>query len=112
MPARESFNFFAWILIQVSALAEYIALDKPEPASNVVRRVFGHVELLGAQLELGPIVPELRPHSRYRQIVEPPCRIVYRHDKKPGKLYILGVMRGEKLFQKRLIPRRDRSTAK
>jgi len=96
----------------LNALAEYIALDKPEPASDLVRRVFAHVELLGTQPELGPVLPELRPNSRYRQIVEPPCRIFYRHDKKAGKLYILGVMRGEKLFQKRLIGRRDKSTAR
>lgn len=63
------------------------------------RRVFAHVELLSTQSELGPAIPELRPNSRYRQIVEPPCRIFYRHDKKAGKLYILGVTRGEKLFR-------------
>ena len=96
----------------LEALAEYIALDKPEAASDMVRRVFAHVELLGAQPKLGPDIPELRPNSRYRQLVEPPCRIFYRHDIKAGKLYILGVMRGEKLFQKRLIQRRDRPTGK
>lgn len=99
-------------LEDINALAEYIALDKPEAASDLVRRVFAHVELLGAQPELGPAIPELRPNSRYRQIVEPPCRIFYRHDKQAGRLYILGVMRGEKLFQKRLIQRRDTSTGK
>jgi len=99
-------------LEELDALAEYIALDKPEPASELVRRVFAHVELLSTHPELGPIIPELRPNSRYRQIVEPPCRIFYRHDKKAGKLYILGVMRGEKLFQKRLLRHRDKSTGK
>jgi toxin ParE1/3/4 len=99
-------------LENLNALAECIALDKPEPASDLVRRVFAHVELLTAQPELGSVIPELRPNSRYRQIVEPPCRVFYRHDKKAGKLYILGVVRGEKLFQKRLIQRRDRPTAK
>ena len=99
-------------LEDLDALAEYIALDKPEPASDLVRRVFAHVELLGAQPELGPTIPELRPYSRYRQIVEPSCRIFYRHDKKSGKLDILGVMRGEKVFQKRLLRRRDRPTGR
>jgi toxin ParE1/3/4 len=96
-------------LEDLNALAEYIALDIPEPASELVRRVFAHVERLATQPESGRRIPELRPNSRYRQIVEPPCRIFYRHDKKAGKLYILGVMRGEKLFQKSLIQRRDRS---
>ncbi|MGA2656072.1 MAG: type II toxin-antitoxin system RelE/ParE family toxin [Verrucomicrobiota bacterium] len=95
-------------LADIDALADYIALDKPGAASNLVRRVFSHVELLAEHPELGPTVPELRPASRYRQLVEPPCRVFYRHDKVTGKLFILGVMRGEKLFQKRLLQRRDR----
>jgi plasmid stabilization system protein ParE len=99
-------------LEDLNALAEYIALDKPEPAASLVRRVFARVELLGSQPELGPRIPELRPNSRYRQLVEPPCRIFYRHDKKAGKLYILGVMRGERLFQKRLIRTRDKASSK
>ena len=99
-------------LEELNALAEYIALDKPQAASDLVRRVFAHVELLDAQPELGPVIPELRPSSRYRQLVESPCRIFYRYDKKTGRLFILGVMRGEKLFQQRLIQRRDRATEK
>ncbi|HXP60338.1 MAG TPA: type II toxin-antitoxin system RelE/ParE family toxin [Dongiaceae bacterium] len=95
-------------LDELEALADYIALDKPGAASSLVGRVFSHVELLAEHPELGPAVPELRPSSRYRQLVEPPCRIFYRHDKATGKLYILGVMRGEKLFHKRLLQRRDR----
>jgi toxin ParE1/3/4 len=97
-------------LDDLNALAEYIALDKPDAASDLVRRVFLHVELLQAQPDLDPVIPELRPNSPYRQIVESPCRIFYRHDKKLGKLYVLGLMRGEKLFQKRLIQRRAKST--
>jgi plasmid stabilization system protein ParE len=95
-------------LNDLDALADYIALDKPGAASDLVRRFFSHVELLAGHPEMGPTVPELRPSSRYRQLVEPPCRIFYRHDKAAGKLHILGVMRGEKLFQKRLLQRRDR----
>jgi plasmid stabilization system protein ParE len=95
-------------LDDLDALADYIALDKPGAASNLVRRVFSHADLLAEHPEMGPAVPELRPSSRYRQLVEPPCRLFYRHDKATGRLYILGVMRGEKLFQKRLLQRRDR----
>jgi len=99
-------------LEDLNALAEYIALDKPEPASDLLRRVFARVGLLSAQPELGKAVPDLRPNSRYRQIAEPSCRIFYRHAKKAGKLYILGVMRGEKLFNKHLIQRRERLSVK
>ena len=99
-------------LEDLNALAEYMALDKPQPASDLVRCVFAHIELLSAQPGLGPVVPELRPNSRYRQIVEAPCRIFYRHEKKARRLYILGVIRGERLYQKRLIQQRDKQTGK
>jgi toxin ParE1/3/4 len=74
------------VLNDIDALAEYLALDKPEAASDLVRRTFSRVQLLAKQPELGPVIPELRPNSRYRQLVEPPCRIFYRHDKAAGKL--------------------------
>jgi len=99
-------------LEDLNALAEYIALDNPEASSGLVRRVFAHVELLSAQPELGPVIPELLPHSRYRQLIEPPCRVFYRHDDRSRNVYILGVVRGERLFQKRLIQRRDKLSHK
>src|SRR5439155_24994794 len=96
-------------LEDLNSIAEYIALDKPDAATNLVQRVFRHVEMLAQHPELGPRVPELRPASRYRQIVEDPCRVFYRHEKAGGKVFILGVMRGEKLFQRRLLRRRDKT---
>ena len=77
-------------LNDLEALAEYIALDKPDAASRLVQRVFARVEMLAAHPELGPAIPELLPNSRYRQMVESPCRVFYRYDKVIGQLYILG----------------------
>jgi len=93
----------------LNSIAEYIALDKVDAASHLVQRVFEHVEMLAQHPELGPRIPELRPASRYRQLVEDPCRVFYRHEKATGKVFILGVMRGEKLFQRRLLRRRDKN---
>ncbi len=86
-------------LNDLDAIADYIALDKPDAATRLVQRVFERIQLLIEQPEIGPRIPELRPGSRYRQLVEPPCRIFYRHDKAARKIYIVGVMRGERLFQ-------------
>jgi plasmid stabilization system protein ParE len=97
-------------LEDLDALDDYIAMDKPEAASNLVRRVFSRVGVLADQPELGSVIPELRPDLRHRQLVVPPCRIFYRHNGTTHKLYLLGVMRGEKLFQKRLLRRRDQTT--
>ncbi len=94
-------------LSDLDTIADYIALDKPDAASRLVQRVFGHVDLLITHPELGSRIPELKPRSRYRQIVEAPCRIFYRHDSKRKKVFILGVMRGERQFKKSKLVTRD-----
>ena len=94
-------------LNDLDVIADYIALDKPQVASDLVSRVFSHVDKLAEYPELGPVIPELRANFRYRQLVETPCRVFYRFDKSTEKIYILGVMRGEKLFQQRLLQGRD-----
>jgi plasmid stabilization system protein ParE len=96
-------------LSDLDAIADFIALDKPDAAFGLVHKVFSHVEMLAENPELGPCIPELRPSSRYRQLVESPCRVFYRHAKGIGTVYILGVMRGERLFQRRLLQRRDKT---
>ena len=96
-------------LNDLDALADYIALDKPDAAARLVQRVFLRVEKLAEHPELGSRIAELPRGVPCRQLVEPPCRIFYRHDKGAEKLYILGVVRGEKLFQKRLLRERDKS---
>lgn len=96
-------------LSDLDAIADYIALDKPDAASRLVQRVFGHVDLLITHPELGSRIPELRPRSRYRQIVEAPCRVFYRHDLKRKKIFILGVMRGERQFKKSKLIAREKT---
>jgi len=94
------------------AIADYIALDKPQAAKELVQRVFQHVEQLTRQPESGSVPRELK-RSRYRQIIrppgsrEPPCRIFYRYDGK--RVYVLYVMRGEmRLRKSRLVTRKGR----
>lgn len=90
-------------LSDLDAIADYIALEDPAAASELVRRVFGHVEQLAQHPESGSRPSELK-RSRYRQIVEPPCRVFYRHD--GNKVFILHVMRSERLLRKgRLVAR-------
>jgi toxin ParE1/3/4 len=90
-------------LAQLSDIAGYIALDKPAAASALVKRVFDHVSKLASHPKSGPRIPELLPASRYRQIVETPCRVFYRYDREADICYILSVIRGERLFQKNLL---------
>ncbi len=92
-------------LSDLDAIADYIALDKPEAARQLVRRVFQLVEQLIAQPDSGSRPPELR-RSRYRQIVEAPCRIFYRSDGE--RVFILYLMRGEMRVRKSQLRRRDK----
>ena len=84
-------------LADLDAIADYIALENPAAASELVKRIFGHVEQLTDHPESGSRPKELA-RSRYRQIVEPPCRVFYRYDGQ--KVFILHVMRSERLLRK------------
>jgi len=91
-------------LNDLDAIADYFALDKPEAARELVQRLFAHVEQLSTHPASGSKPVEL-PGSRYRQLVESPCRVIYRHDGKT--LYVLYVIRGERRLTKAAIKRRD-----
>jgi len=84
-------------LSDLDAIADYIALDNPAAASELVKRIFRHVEQLVDHPESGSRPQELK-RSRYRQIVETPCRVFYRHD--GDRVFILHVMRFERLLRK------------
>lgn len=74
----------------LDAIADYIALEDPDAARELVRRVLHHVGQLANHPRSGPKPRELSG-GRYRQIVEPPCRVLYREDS--TRVYILYVMR-------------------
>lgn len=90
-------------LSDLDAIADYIALENPIAASEIVKRIFGHIEQLADHPESGSRPQELG-RSRYRQIVEPPCRVFYRYD--GHKVFILHVMRSERLLRKRQLASR------
>ena len=92
-------------LSDLEAIADYIALDKPEAAQGLVQRVFKHIDQLIDQPESGSRPKELRG-SAYRQIVESPCRIFYRFDGR--RVFILHVMRGEMRLRKSKLADRDK----
>lgn len=92
-------------LNDLDAIADYIALENPEAAKQLVQRVFKHVEQLADHPRSGSKPKELKGW-RYRQIVEPPCRVFYRRD--GDRVYILNVMRGERLLRPRILRTRSR----
>lgn len=84
-------------LSDLDAIADYIALEDRTAAAELVRRIVTHVEMLVDHPQSGSKPQELK-RSRYRQIVDPPCRVFYRYDGQ--KVFILHVMRSERLLRK------------
>jgi toxin ParE1/3/4 len=80
-------------LRELDEIADYIALDNPAAASDLVRRVFQHVGQLANHPESNSRPPELK-NSRCRRIVEPPCRAFYRLG--GSNVVVLYVMRSER----------------
>ncbi|MGD9661124.1 MAG: type II toxin-antitoxin system RelE/ParE family toxin [Porticoccaceae bacterium] len=87
-------------LDQLDDIAEYIALDNPVAAGELVAKVFKKVDHLEQFPNSGREPPEL-PDSIYREVVCTPCRIFYRRE---GKyVLILHVMRDEMKLKKFLL---------
>lgn len=93
----------------LDSIADYIALDDPQAARRLIQRVFHHVEQLARHPQSGSQPQELKGW-RYRQIVEPPCRVFYRYE--GGHVYILYVMRAEKSLSKGRLASRDKRRRK
>lgn len=94
-------------LSDLDAIADYIALENPAAAAELVKRIVGHVEQLAEHPERGSRPQELK-RSRYRQIIEPPCRVFYRYD--GHRVFILHVMRSERLLRKGQLSSRSRQS--
>jgi len=92
-------------LADLDAIADYIAIEDRAAAEGLVRRFFERVGRLAEFPDSGSRPQELR-RSRYRQIVEPPCRVFYRHD--GTTVFILHVMRSERPLRRAKLTRRAR----
>jgi plasmid stabilization system protein ParE len=90
-------------LNDLDAIADYIALQDAAAARNFVQAVFRHVDHLRQHPRLGSYPAELT-NKRYRQIVEPPCRIFYRQDR--PRVFIVHVMRSERLLRRASLTQR------
>lgn len=84
-------------LQDLEAIADYISLDKPDAAKRLVHHVFERVGQLADFPNSGSVPAELKG-TPYRHPVIPPVRIFYRTRTK--LIYIVCVMRGEKLFRR------------
>ena len=87
-------------LSDLDSIAEYIALDKPSAAINLVQKAFSSTEKLEQFPEYGRKPPEFK-ESRYLELIVNPCRVFYRIE--GDKVYILHVLRSERELRKYLL---------
>jgi len=90
-------------LTDLNEIAEYIALDKPTAANNLVQRILKKTERLEDSPNSGRKPPELKK-SRYKEIIVNPCRIFYRID--GSNIVILYIMRSERKLRRFLLNER------
>jgi plasmid stabilization system protein ParE len=64
-------------LAQLQETAAYIALENPEAATRLVRRVLASTDRLERFPRSGRRLPEF-PAFPHRELVVPPCRVIYR----------------------------------
>lgn len=83
-------------LDDLSQIADYIALDDPQAARRLVRRVFAKAALLQDFPEIGPIPRDL-PNTRYRHLVIKPLRLFYRIE--DATIFVIYIMRSERLLK-------------
>lgn len=84
-------------IADLDAIIDYIKLENPIAAAQLAKRIISHVALLEDFPESGAQPIELGKQTRYRYIVETPCRVFYRFD--AGQVYILHVMLFERLLK-------------
>ena len=80
---------------ELDEIADYISLDNPTAAKNVVRKAFDRVDHLADHPKSGKGLEEFEA-TVYREIVMPPCRIFYRLADEI--VYIICVIREEQLL--------------
>jgi toxin ParE1/3/4 len=76
--------------------AYYAGEGVPDVGKRLVADIMNTVERLGAHPQSGRVVPEFHV-EHLREIIYPPFRIVYRHDK--TKVRIVRIWRSERLLK-------------
>jgi plasmid stabilization system protein ParE len=77
VPSLVALRWTEHAVIQLAALAEFISLDSPVYAEQVIDRVVARLEQARRHPGSGRMVPEFG-RADVRELVEPPYRLVYR----------------------------------
>ncbi len=93
-------------IADLEAITDFISLDNPAAAARLVADILRHVRLLADHPRAGRRPPELGRSSRYREIIEPPCRVFCRVE--PARIVVLHVMRSERVLRPRRLREKQR----
>ena len=80
---------------RASAIAEYIAQDKPSAAEKWINTVFSRVEQLKSSPNIGRVVPEIR-NDQFRELIYGNYRIIYRIER--TQISILTIRHGRQIL--------------
>jgi toxin ParE1/3/4 len=80
-------------LLELDEIADYIALDKPNSAKNLIKNIFSRIKQLEQFPQLGKKPIEIAD-LQYLEIVINPCRIFYRYQE--NEVYIVHIMCSER----------------
>ena len=84
-------------VLDLDAIADYIALENPSAAKKVVKEVFKSISGLKQFPGMGHLIPELEDFPTYQEFVVPPCRVMYKIV--DDHIFVLHVIRSEQLFR-------------
>ena len=87
-------------LSELSLIAQYISLDKPSAAKQLIKKILDATKQLELFPESGRTPSEIN-HLNYLEIIIKPCRIFYRID--GNKVYIVYIMRSEQDLKRYLL---------
>ena len=82
-------------LENLDEIADYIALENPDAAKKLMRKVFSEAEVL-SEFPLSGNVPSELEGTPYRRIVVPPVNVYYRAEGE--KMVMIHARRGERYF--------------
>ncbi|MFK8013407.1 MAG: type II toxin-antitoxin system RelE/ParE family toxin [Marinicellaceae bacterium] len=87
-------------LLDLTEIAEYIALDKVSAANKLVKDVINKTDRLVDFPESGRTLTEF-DDDKYREVIVQPCRIIYYIENK--NVYIIHVMRSERQLRRYML---------
>jgi len=73
-------NVVSSAIVDLQNIVDYISLDNPSIASNILDKLEKRIDSLKEYPVRGRIIPELASHNiiEYRELIETPWRIIYK----------------------------------